>query len=92
MATLLIANAMKNGIPPMSRVFFLPILSARKPAAKGPMAAARGRKDPTQPSCALVSGYLRGFSVGFLSFGISGDVQPIVVPLMKAAMFPVIKN
>lgn len=85
---MLIANATKKGRPPMSKVFFRPILSAKIPAANGPMAAASGRKDPTHPSCDWVSGSLRGFSSRLFNFGISGDVHPNEVPHMKDAMFP----
>lgn len=85
-------NAIIKGIELISKLFFLPILSAITPAANGPIAAARGRKEPTHPSCVAVKGLSRGLSSIPFSLGISGDVQPNAVPQKKEARFPITKT
>lgn len=76
-----------KGMMAARRVRFLPYLSAAMPAAKGPIAAPTGNREPIHVSWDFVSGRGRGLaSEVSLSLGISGEVHPNAVPQTNAAM------
>lgn len=69
-----------------SRVYFLPIFSARTPATKGAIKAPMATRDPTQDISSLVTGRPIGLSEpSELRNAASGEGHPKVVPTATLA-------